>query len=634
MICPHCDGEHPSGVVFCPNTGQKIETEIRCGNCGEILQPGWQVCAYCGYKTGDKTRDKTRESYDWYVEEPAEPKKKKRNLKWLFIVIPALLIVCVGAFILINPFGVIGRVLGTYDAAAKAMPEDTDLYVSIDLARLITADYDKLAPLAVPLEGAFAVSELIEGSGSGDFINDLEREIRNEFGISLSNDIQPWVGQYAGIGILGYDNNYGFDDSSLVLAIETRSKAKADQFLEKFAEELEDRQDMSFDTDQYNGVELYVQDDPYDSNELTFGRSDEMVIIASSLDAAEAAIDAQERDSLSNDEGFKKTLKAAPASALMTFYLNSTLLEPLFQDAEGAESILSISGLPPAYDAWQGSRISVAITNDGLQLDIISAYETDRLSTREEQVLKMAGGKNRAVEMLSEGTLAFLAGQDLGLLLEDLIGLLYDSYHYDDPGEAFRDEFGFDLEDDLIPYVGENWTFGFIRAEGDYWDEIGFSPLFIAKASDTEELLDTAEKFLDSARDNTYWEIDERDYGDGRIYILTEFEKDFLAIGIANGYLVIGPDSRAIEDILDKNSSITVSTGYKQVWKAFPNSSSPILYLDMDELDRWAQRTMGEWELRDYEEMMQYFEGAKYLAMASLPLKGDVVTTTLILFIE
>jgi len=50
--CPSCDEELPAGrdAVFCPFCGEQLAA-TPCGDCGELIEPGWKYCLACGTPT-------------------------------------------------------------------------------------------------------------------------------------------------------------------------------------------------------------------------------------------------------------------------------------------------------------------------------------------------------------------------------------------------------------------------------------------------------------------------------------------------------------------------------------------------------------------------------------------------------
>ena len=74
------------------------------------------------------------------------PVRKNRSV-WIIAVIVIALLICLclvasAALIYFDPFdwGLLGRVLGGYDAIARTVPADTDVHVSVDMLKLLAED--------------------------------------------------------------------------------------------------------------------------------------------------------------------------------------------------------------------------------------------------------------------------------------------------------------------------------------------------------------------------------------------------------------------------------------------------------------------------------------------------------------
>jgi hypothetical protein len=50
MHCPHCNQEHPEGILFCPVNGKKILMPGVCPECGKSTDPNLLHCTFCGQK--------------------------------------------------------------------------------------------------------------------------------------------------------------------------------------------------------------------------------------------------------------------------------------------------------------------------------------------------------------------------------------------------------------------------------------------------------------------------------------------------------------------------------------------------------------------------------------------------------
>jgi hypothetical protein len=113
-----------------------------------------------------------------------------------------LLLVCgcltlVGGVLVIDPFDlyVLERLTGRYDAALVAVPATSTAYASLNLVNAQGEDLNRVI-------AAFAQTvEEGELQTAGDALDRLDEMLEEEFGLTLREDVQPWIGQYVGFSL-------------------------------------------------------------------------------------------------------------------------------------------------------------------------------------------------------------------------------------------------------------------------------------------------------------------------------------------------------------------------------------------------------------------------------------------------
>lgn len=62
MKCLYCNTEHPSSMLYCPNTGQRLEHIVSCPNCGNSNIPSSaRYCPNCGNVLKSPDKENIRE---------------------------------------------------------------------------------------------------------------------------------------------------------------------------------------------------------------------------------------------------------------------------------------------------------------------------------------------------------------------------------------------------------------------------------------------------------------------------------------------------------------------------------------------------------------------------------------------
>ena len=107
------------------------------------------------------------------------------------------LVLLAAAVLLIDPFGwnLLDKASGLRDEAASAMPPDTALYAEIDL---INSDEETITEFSQPFVEALAEPG-VEDLGGG--IERLDEMLVAEIGLTLREDVMPWLGRSVGLGL-------------------------------------------------------------------------------------------------------------------------------------------------------------------------------------------------------------------------------------------------------------------------------------------------------------------------------------------------------------------------------------------------------------------------------------------------
>ncbi len=113
------------------------------------------------------------------------------NMKKIKIALITLLVVLAitTAVFLLDPFNwhLRDRLSGDYDAALTAIPADSLAYISINFLQ-----YD---------------ADEWESMGNGEMMESIDEGVFDETGLHFADEIQLWVGQYAGAAILSLTTN-------------------------------------------------------------------------------------------------------------------------------------------------------------------------------------------------------------------------------------------------------------------------------------------------------------------------------------------------------------------------------------------------------------------------------------------
>lgn len=129
--------------------------------------------------------------------------------------------------------------------------------------------------------------------------------------ISFETDIQPWLGEKAGIFFQRYD---GQNFSGVGAALETTNSSEASDFVDKLAQ----TSNSPVTQNSYNGAD-YTTDT---ADGTSIGVVGDFLVAAEDQKTFEAAVDASDGDSLADDGKYKDALSNAPDGSLADVYVN------------------------------------------------------------------------------------------------------------------------------------------------------------------------------------------------------------------------------------------------------------------------------------------------------------------------
>ncbi len=236
----------------------------------------------------------------------------------------------------------------TSQTAAERIPSNVDIYVGIDLVRLQASDTEDLIN---------AIARAVSGDGSATVdtaITELDQALNDELGVTFTDDISPWLGRTAAFGMKLPDDvtdPYSLNTiPDMVIAIEVRDDAKADDFLDVIA--AHSPGDMTEQTSDHGRLWIAMNGE----EEVWHGDG---IILLGTTSMVERARILDPSMSLSAVADFQTLTAALPASRVMTSYMRPQAFESMVS--------LSTAADQPAAAAW-----SVEVTSSGLQFDIVS----------------------------------------------------------------------------------------------------------------------------------------------------------------------------------------------------------------------------------------------------------------------
>jgi hypothetical protein len=666
MKCPHCNQEHPDNANFCTNTGQRLEPARYCPNCADRLPPGESTCPTCGTSLGWVAYPPTEKAAAPVAVQPAPPPtggslvvthpKKRRSLGRLFacgcLGVPAVLLLLLALFVVIDPFGLHlwGRVNGKYDAALEVMPPETGVYIGINLLSATPAELEWIsqsftASLVDPARPVSSASSLLAApalhpSAQISLPTDLLQQVQEATGFSIPNDLIPWVGQYGGIGLLDIRSGRSGQPvtSGWVIAIEARSGAKADEFLQTLRRNVANRRDISFTTQVIDDHTVTVHDVSADRQRLAFTRAGRMVLIASNLDGIRQMLSAQEGQSLAQDAVYQQLNALRPREWSFSLYINGEESNHIDLDrlassvpAEVFNMLLTI----PDTDAWDGVLVNGAVVSTGLRLDAYTAFSPGDLPDANLEILQSLQPDLTALQHVPDNAFVYTTGPRLDLLFQSIFeseGMT--AREQERFQDDFADLFGFDLQADLFDHLEGNWIlYAAPHSRGANTDtlDLPVALALLAPTNDPRSIEDTVDQ-LTSVLEDSFLTI-EQDSSDGINWNEASTLRDapFLFYGLGEGIFFIGTDRDVLEAGLTTEDSLLAQPGYLQLMEYIPDDLALTFYVNLDELYDIIRGEMSDRQRDDFDDTIAPFRAIQGFALAASLAQPDVLHTALVI---
>jgi hypothetical protein len=478
------------------------------------------------------------------------------------------------AFIVIDPLGWFGGLLGGRDPIAGTMPDDTDLYVGMNMAQLLSSDAESVVSTIIDSIPGTETREL------EDMFDEMVEEIFYDYGLTFSSDISPWLGQHLGISISNLRFDYYGDarEPDMIIALEVRNRNAADDFISDYIDARERKEDEAFDQYQYRGVDVYELDGRYTTEAIC--RSGDFLIFGNSAFAVESAIDAQKGDSLADQSDFESMSARFPNRRFLTFYLGSGFAES-YMDLMGGIA----QGPSIASGDLQNFALTITFTNFGLQMDSFMAI--DESAVDQYAIIESTDLDGDLIARMPEDTLGFFVGQRLDLIWESIEEAMELSYggDFSESMLFFYDEFGMRPDIDLFPILDGEWALVLLSgSSSSLGRELGgLSLMMMAESNDEDEIENVAG---DMARglERSGLSVREFEASGGIVYVAQEGGDEYFSFGTQDGILYLGTDADLLIETMEGTSSIEDDREFLDVWSEFPRGTTPVLYLSLGSL--------------------------------------------------
>lgn len=568
---------------------------------------------------------------------PAEvPRKRSRSI-WIGIgigggALALCLCVVVILFFVFDPLGIVARLTGGADPIAQAVPSDTQIFMNVDLLKLQSKETLNLVNTFAKAAGEEPITDM-QG-----LLDKLEESSDTETEITISEDIQPWIGQFVGLGMTDVQfDSPSASDMKIYLIIEARNKKKADAFLVKLMDEISEDNGQDFIQQTYQRVTIFELDTDLEDERVAFARSGGLVMMANSAGVIKELIDVKKGDSLASTDEYRAVMKELPQDRLLTFFMPPTFMDSFTDSLDLPAGFGGFDQLK----AFQGAGMAISTVKVGLQMDFVVALDLDQLSEQQRAAMQAKQGEAQTAKLFPEKTYLYFtsAHLDQGLAsLQEGLSATAEDVDIAEAMELLAQQLGFNPQTDLFQHLDGEWALGiFESSEGLLAMQFGapISLMLLAESSDQAALLSAGEMIADGLESSGQFKVARSETQGMKIYEVKDafFGETTLAYAVKDGYFFISTDVGSLEVAYGDRLSLEQNSRYKDGWKAFPKDVRPLLYLDIEGLLAMMTESFGSMGPVDAQEMSA-MKPIKSVEVGSMPMRGNLTHSVIIVFIE
>lgn len=435
------------------------------------------------------------------------------------------------------------RLLGLdEDAIIQHMPADTAVFAEINLLNLQDSASRQTA---VAFEDAYNSADIpFNPADPTTIFNGLDNALLSLAGVTVSEDVRPWMGTNAGAGFLAPGED---GQPRWLLAATVRDEAGANAFVEKV-----------------NGI-----------GQGTAVRHDNLVLLASdpvTLAAAQAAPDGL---NLADSRRYQETIAQLPDKQAATVYVNMAEAEPLLATAvptDQAGVVQAIRGLLPIYTAI---GLAAFATDEGIQVEMVGLHEP--LNETQQAWLAAQTAVPTTDTWLPADTAVYLTAQRLDLLwllLKDsLDGLGYSAADVDEATQLFAGLFGFNPDTDLLAALDGPFALALIPVDGETAVP-GLSGVLLAEHNQPENLAGQAASLATGLSRLGYTTTN----NDGIYQVSNADGSPLVVYTVVGSKVIVGTEMAGITAVITTTEPLAAAPHYQGAWANLPTDARPLLF--------------------------------------------------------
>lgn len=576
------------------------------------------------------------------AEPGTDPSARRSTRSGIIAGVVLALVAAVAIIVLADPFNLhlFDRLTGRYDAAMEAMPPDTTFYFGFDLRNFSPEKLDRvIKPFSSKVEDA-------EVQDYEDILAQIDESLEQDLGITVTDDVMPWIGQYIGIGLLKLDMS-GFDlfgyssvepDIRFLIAIEARDGAKADAFLELIGDKWTENNDLKSEITEYRGATITYWDSDAPGERLAYTRFKSVVLVSQYADDVERGIDAFMGESLADSPDFKSLQGDLHKGRGLTVFTSGEMLKDIYEDMPGFEFVTN------QFDIIRGYAMTLSIVDAGVQLDIVSSIDEQAYTERFEEPYPTLMVQPGSPDLVPASSVVFIGGFPMENFWEDYQRSLEMMGTGEDVAEAIdllSDEIGLDLNEFFKALDGV-FTLAVLPKEfgpdsDPYSAILPFDLLLMIGTSQQSEVLEMLEPLAAALEEAVMTELTPEKRGDFTVYDVYDpyMETSVFLFGVGKDHLVLTTSADVLDEAFGDGPSLATSERYQQAAQALPGDMTPVVYVDvhgMADMINDVENWMGP--VQEAEELSQPLDALISVSMGVDVQPGPTVFISVLAMIE
>lgn len=334
---------------------------------------------------------------------------------------------------------------GTESDPLEAIPADVDVVFTVDLVQLTDSERINalVSTFAEPMENAGYID-----SSDIDIAGQLDQALRDEFDLSLEEDVVPWVGRSLAVGAwIPPDFEPFMGPPDVVLTVSIRDEEAAAQFIQSVGEPI--------DEEPFEDGTLYTPLDE-SADPLVIWVGSDLIVMTPDRATLREALDARDGASVSNDDDFTQAISRLPSDRLAAFYAGPSLFQAM---ANAAMAMPATPFNAEATEDVRGMAASLSLPDTGVQFDTVQLFAEGASDN------PFAASEHRGVTALPADTIGYMSF----FLAEGGVQEWLDQFRHTDPdlydqiATEAEAELGVDLFGEVLPSIGGENLFAVVQ---------------------------------------------------------------------------------------------------------------------------------------------------------------------------